>query len=92
MPRAPSATAARQTPSGHSQRQHWIVDVARRAKLANSETLIIPATLSTQDAWAKACEVCRIREEEMTRHVADYFKLPLAKLSGAEGHALTLIP
>jgi type II secretory ATPase GspE/PulE/Tfp pilus assembly ATPase PilB-like protein/ActR/RegA family two-component response regulator len=73
-------------------RQHWMVAVARRAELAGSERLVIPPTLSTEAAWARVCEVCRIREDELTRHVADYFKLPLAQLSAAESHALKLVP
>ena len=73
-------------------RQHWIVDIARRAKLANNEQLTVPADLSTEDAWAKTAEVCRIGEDDLTRHVANYFKLPIAQLAGAESHALKLVP
>ena len=73
-------------------RQHWIVDIARRAQLANNEQLTVPADLSTEDAWAKTAEVCRIGEDDLTRHVANYFKLPIAQLAGAESHALKLVP
>lgn len=89
---ASSLVPSAHQPLAENARQHWMVAVARRALLANSERLVIPPTLSTEAAWAKVCEVCRIREDELTRHVADYFKLPLARLSEAEGHALKLVP
>lgn len=85
-------TPTKSSLAAENTRQHWIVDVARRAHLANSETLTIPASLSTEEAWARACEVCRIREDELTKHVADFFKLPVAHLLSVESHSLKLIP
>ena len=90
-PQSAPATPARPRVAENT-RQHWIVDIARRAKLANNEQLTVPADLSTEDAWAKTSEVCRIGEDDLTRHVANYFKLPVAQLSGAESHALKLVP
>jgi type II secretory ATPase GspE/PulE/Tfp pilus assembly ATPase PilB-like protein/ActR/RegA family two-component response regulator len=69
-----------------------MVDVARRAQLANSATLTLPASMSTEEAWAGVCAACKIREGELTKHVADYYKLPLADLPSVESHALKLIP
>jgi hypothetical protein len=66
---APRAPADKQ-PAPEHFRQHWLVDVARRAKLANSELLIVPAFMSTETAWAKIIEICNIRDDELTRHVA----------------------
>jgi type II secretory ATPase GspE/PulE/Tfp pilus assembly ATPase PilB-like protein/ActR/RegA family two-component response regulator len=79
-------------PLATNVRQHWIVDIARKAQLANSELLNIAPGASTEEAWAKTSEVCRIREDELTRHVAEHFKLPVARLSAAESHALKLVP
>jgi len=87
----PPASATRPR-VGEGMRQHWIVDIARRAHLANNEQLSVPADLSTEDAWAKTAEVCRVGEDDLVRHVADYFRLPVAQLSGAESHALRLVP
>jgi type IV pilus assembly protein PilB len=85
-------TPAKRPVAPESARQHWIVDVARKAHLANSETLTLSANLSTEEAWAMACEVCGIREDELTQHVADFFKLPVAHLLSVESHSLKLIP
>lgn len=79
-------------PLAQSQRQHWIVEIARRALLANSELLNVPPSASTEQAWAKVAEFCNVREDELTRHVAGHFKLQVAQLSAAESHALKLVP
>src|SRR3989337_1447794 len=86
-----SAATVRSSPP-ESTRQTWIVDIVRRARLADSELLVIPASASTEEAWAKAAEVCRLRDDELTRHIADYFKLPVAQLSATDSHALKLVP
>jgi len=83
---------AKREPPAENARQHWIVDIARRAQLPNNEQLTIAARASTEEAWAKAGDVCKVRDEELTRHVAAYFKLPVAQLSQAEAHALKLVP
>jgi type II secretory ATPase GspE/PulE/Tfp pilus assembly ATPase PilB-like protein/ActR/RegA family two-component response regulator len=68
------------------------VDIARKAHLANCESLNISPGASTDAAWAKTTEVCRIREDELTGLVALHFKLPVARLTAAESHALKLVP
>jgi type IV pilus assembly protein PilB len=87
-----SPTAGKSRAPAESSRQHWIVDIARRAHLAHSELLIVPVGLSTEEAWAKTGEVCGIGEDDLTRHVAEHFKVPIAQLSAAESHALKLVP
>jgi hypothetical protein len=87
-----SPTEGRPRAPAETSRQHWIVDIARRAHLAHSELLILPVGLSTEEAWAKTGEVCRIGEDDPTRHVAEHFKVPVAQLSAAESHALKLVP
>jgi type IV pilus assembly protein PilB len=79
-------------PLSATPRQHWMVDIARRAHLTNSELLTIAPGATTEAAWTKAGEVCEIREDDLTRRVAEHFKLPLAQLSAADEHALKLVP
>jgi type II secretory ATPase GspE/PulE/Tfp pilus assembly ATPase PilB-like protein/ActR/RegA family two-component response regulator len=86
------APPAKLEPLAPNVRQHWIVDIARKANLANCESLNIAPNASTDEAWAKTTEVCRIREDELTGLVALHFKLPVARLTAAESHALKLVP
>jgi type II secretory ATPase GspE/PulE/Tfp pilus assembly ATPase PilB-like protein len=86
------APPAKLEPLAPNVRQHWIVDIARKAHLANCESLNIAPSASTDEAWAKTTEVCRIREDELTGLVALHFKLPVARLTAAESHALKLVP
>ena len=44
-----------------------------------------------EEAGARACEVCRIPEDELTKHVADFFKLPVAHLLSVESHSLKML-
>ncbi|HEY1953797.1 MAG TPA: ATPase, T2SS/T4P/T4SS family [Gemmatimonadaceae bacterium] len=79
-------------PQRGAVKQHWIVDIARRANLANADRLNIPGSTSTEEAWAMAGEVCAIGEDALTRLVAEHFKMPVAQLSSSETHALKLVP
>jgi type IV pilus assembly protein PilB len=85
-------TPAKHEPAVTSARQHWIVDIARRAELSNNEQLVIDARVLIEEAWARVGVICKVRDEELTRHVAAYFKLPVAQLAAAEEHALKLVP
>ena len=87
-----SPATAKGPRAAENVRQHWIVDIARRAHLANSGLLTLPVGLSTEEAWAKTGDVCGIAEDDLTRHVAEHFRVPVAQLSAAEGHALKLVP
>lgn len=73
-------------------RPHWLVDVARSAHLANSDLLALPASLPTEEAWAKATQICKVTDDQLARHVADHFRVAVAQLAGAESHALKLVP
>jgi len=86
-----TATLIPTPPTAEGLRQHWIVDIVRRAKLEGSDGLLIPSRTSTEEAWAKAGAVCKIRDDDLARHIAGYFKLPLAQLSTADPHALKLV-
>src|ERR1700738_3875115 len=86
------APPAKPQPLPPNVRQHWIVDIARRAQLPNCELLNIAPGASSEEAWAKTGEVCGIREDELTRHIAEHFKLPIARLTASESHALKLVP
>ena len=50
---SPPAPAKRH-PVAENVRQHWLVEVARRAQLANSEMLSVPSRSSTEEARVKA--------------------------------------
>ena len=81
IPRAPDTS-----------RPHWLVEVARRAHLANSDLLALPASLPTEEAWARATQICDVTDDQLARHVAAHFRVAVAQLAGAESHALKLVP
>jgi len=92
MTMASGATVAKLPRAPDTSRPHWLVDVARRAHLPNSEMLSLPANLPTEEAWGKATQICKVTDDELARHVADHFRVAVAQLAGAESHALKLVP
>jgi type II secretory ATPase GspE/PulE/Tfp pilus assembly ATPase PilB-like protein/ActR/RegA family two-component response regulator len=71
---------------------HWIVAVARRAPLPNSERLAVPPGTPTEEAWAAACRTCGVSPAELSRYIAQHFRLRVADLDAAENRAIKLVP
>lgn len=71
---------------------HWLVNVARRAGLSGAEALEIPPGESAPDAWAKASRALGIDEATLASHVANAFRLSVARLDQTTPRALRLVP
>jgi type II secretory ATPase GspE/PulE/Tfp pilus assembly ATPase PilB-like protein/ActR/RegA family two-component response regulator len=72
--------------------QHWLVDVARRAKLPDADRLDIPSSTPIKEAWSAVARICRIGEPELAVVVATRFRINVARLDAAEPRALKLVP
>jgi type II secretory ATPase GspE/PulE/Tfp pilus assembly ATPase PilB-like protein/ActR/RegA family two-component response regulator len=77
---------------GSGPQNHWLVDVAKRAKLAGAERLDIAASTPIREAWSAVARVCRIDDADVAAVVASHFRLNVAKLETAEARALKLVP
>ena len=73
-------------------RQHWLVDVVRRSGLNNADMLAIDSQTPTDAAWAEACRVCHVTEEQLAERVAAHFSLRVANLELVEARVLKLVP
>jgi hypothetical protein len=89
---ASASAAAKLQRAPDTSRPHWLVDVARRATLANSDLLTLAASTPIEEAWAKATQTCKVTDDQLAQHVAGHFRVAVAQLSGAESHALKLVP
>jgi type II secretory ATPase GspE/PulE/Tfp pilus assembly ATPase PilB-like protein/ActR/RegA family two-component response regulator len=73
-------------------RDHWLVEVAQRAKLPGSERLDIAASTPTREAWSAVARTCRLDDAGLAAAVASRFRLNVAALETAEPRALKLVP
>lgn len=72
--------------------QHWIVSVARAARLTGAESLDIPSDSPMDAAWSLTALQTGLSEAELAERVADHYRLGVADLSAADPHARKLIP
>ncbi|HMG01056.1 MAG TPA: hypothetical protein VK560_07410, partial [Gemmatimonadaceae bacterium] len=63
MTMASGAAVAKLQRAPDTSRPHWLVDVARRAQLANCDLLTLPANLPTEEAWGKATQICKVTDD-----------------------------
>ena len=72
--------------------EHWLVAVARAARLEGAENLHVDSDTPTADAWALVTMAAGIAPPELARGVAAHFRLELADLDDRDLHAEKLIP
>lgn len=72
--------------------QHWIVAVARSAKLEKAAELEIPVDAPMESAWSLTALSAGIDQVALSRLVADHYRLQVADLQGADLHAHKLLP
>ena len=72
--------------------EHWLVAVARAARLEGAENLHVDSDTPTADAWALVTMAAGIAPPELTRGVAAHFRLELADLDDRDLHAEKVIP
>ena len=75
-----------------SRGQHWLVDIARRAPLADADTLDVPAGLARAEVWKQVARHCHVTEDRLVQAAAELLRVPVARLAQREPHALRLIP
>ena len=72
--------------------EHWLVAVARAARLEGAENLHVDSDTPTADAWALVTMAAGIAPPELARGVAAHFRLELVDLDDRDLHAEKLIP
>ncbi len=71
---------------------HWIVTVAQRAQLPNSQRLAVAPGATVEQAWSEACRTCGVSPAVLSQHIAQQFRLRVADLDAAENRAIKLVP
>jgi CheY-like chemotaxis protein len=71
--------------------QHWLVSVARAARLRGSDTLTVGSDTPTAEAWGRIAGVAG-SADQLAELVARHFRLPRADLARADPHARMLVP
>lgn len=74
------------------KRNHWLVNVAVRARLLPAEVVPVDAAAPLGNAWAEVAHSAGVSEEALAGHVAAYFRLTVADLNAAESKAQRLVP
>lgn len=72
--------------------QHWIVAVARAARLEGAEGLSVASDTPMAGAWSVTALAAGISEDDLAAHVGAHYRLAVADLSTADPHARKLLP
>ena len=72
--------------------RHWLVAVARTAKLKGGDDLAISVAQPIAEAWSAVIDACRVSDDELARLVAAHFRLNLAELEKSDPGLTTRIP
>lgn len=72
--------------------EHWLVAVARAAKLPGADELHVDSDTPISAAWSLVTMAAGIDAGELVRRVATHFRLPVADLEDRDPHAEKLIP
>lgn len=72
--------------------QHWIVAVARAARLEGAESLDVASDTPMAAAWSVTAMSAGISEDDLAGHVAAHYRLTVADLTTADPHARKLLP
>ncbi|MDT8368454.1 MAG: ATPase, T2SS/T4P/T4SS family [Longimicrobiales bacterium] len=84
-----AGTAARET---GSRVMHWLVRIVQRAGLGGGEEVDVPAGAPIEDAWKVVQRAFGLSEDELSRVVADYYRLDVADFQSADPNAALLVP
>lgn len=72
--------------------QHWIVAVARAARLAGADRLSVPSDTPMAGAWSVTAMAAGTSEEALATLVGAHYRLAVADLAAADVHARKLVP
>ncbi len=75
-----------------SMNRHWLIGIARSAKLKNAEELSVSAAQPISEAWGDVVDECRIDDETLCKLVAAHFRLNLANFESADASLASRIP
>jgi type II secretory ATPase GspE/PulE/Tfp pilus assembly ATPase PilB-like protein/ActR/RegA family two-component response regulator len=71
---------------------HWLVRIAERAGFGDRDRPEIGAGAKAPDAWSAVTKTYDITDEQLANLVAEYFRLDVADINGADPNAALLIP
>jgi type II secretory ATPase GspE/PulE/Tfp pilus assembly ATPase PilB-like protein/ActR/RegA family two-component response regulator len=71
---------------------HWIVRIARRANLLGDHVPEVPAATACEDAWQTVARAAGVSEDELSRAVAEFFRMSTADFSLADPEVFDLVP
>ncbi len=80
------------SPSEGNAPVHWLVRIAERAGHSEDSRPDIGAGAAAADIWVDVARAYGISDSELSRLVADYFRLEVADLARANPEAAALIP
>lgn len=72
--------------------QHWIVAVARAARLTGADRLDVPSDTPMAGAWSVTAMTAGTTEEALAALVGGHYRLEVADLAAADVHARKLVP
>ena len=72
--------------------QHWIVAVARAARLEGAESLQVNSDTPMAGAWSLTAMAAGISEDDLAARVAAHYRLSVADLTTTDPHARKLLP
>src|SRR5258708_2545280 len=71
---------------------HWLVEVARGAKLSGAERLTLEPQIGFADAWVTVARGCGVSGDDLARHAATRDKIGIADLATAAPRAHAVVP
>ncbi len=63
---------------------HWLVRILERAEVDGGVSLELPPTMPAPEAWEQVTRSSGLSDSELTEMVAQYFRLSVADLDGAD--------
>jgi len=72
--------------------QHWIVSVARAAKLSDADRLDVPSDTEVGGAWDLVAMHTGVSVDDLAARVAAHYRLGVADLDVVDPHASRLLP
>ena len=71
---------------------HWLLRVAERSGLGSVDDVEVGPTTDPHQIWTRVCRRFRIRDDDLTEKVAEYYRLDPADLSAIDPDAFELLP
>jgi CheY-like chemotaxis protein len=72
--------------------QHWLVSVARAAKLSGADNLDVPSSTDVGGAWDVVAAHTGVGPDDLAERVAAHYRLGVADLDAVDPHAGRLLP